>query len=147
MNAACILAVAGIVQAAAAASGPNVLFVMADDLRPELGAYGCDHIKTPHLDAFAADPATTTFDHAYVSVAWCSPSRTAILTSRRPDTSMTWSVTPEEYWRDRGGNFTTIPQYFKDQLGCAVQRTVPARRAAGKHRCAKREVVLQSVPL
>jgi hypothetical protein len=95
----------------------SVLFVMADDLRPELGAYGCAHMITPHLDAFAADPATTVFTRAYVSVAWCSPSRTAILTSRRPDTSMTWSVTPHEYWRQRGGNFTTLPQYFRDELG------------------------------
>ena len=48
----------------------NVLLVMADDLRPELGAYGCSHMWTPHLDAFAADSATAVFDHAYVSVAW-----------------------------------------------------------------------------
>merc|ERR1712232_318584 len=37
------------------------------------------------------------------------------LTSRRPDTSMTWSVVPSEYWRERGGNFTTLPQYFKER--------------------------------
>jgi len=27
---------------------------------------------------------------------------------------MTWSVVPSEYWRERGGNFTTLPQYFKE---------------------------------
>lgn len=48
-------------------------------------------------------------------MAWCSPSRTALLTSRRPDTSRTWSVVPTEYWRDRGGNFSTLPQYFKER--------------------------------
>ena len=67
----------------------------------------------PNLDTFAEDAVV--FENAYVSVAWCSPSRTAILTSRRPDTSMTWSVTPAEYWRVRGGNFTTLPQYFKER--------------------------------
>ena len=78
----------------------------------ELGAYGCEHMHTPHLDALAAD--SVTFTRAYVAVAWCSPSRTALLTSRRPDTSRTWSVNPTEYWRLRGGNFTTLPQFFKD---------------------------------
>lgn len=69
-------------------------------------------MHTPHLDALAAD--SVTFTRAYVAVAWCSPSRTALLTSRRPDTSRTWSVSPSEYWRQRGGNFTTLPQLFKD---------------------------------
>ena len=48
------------------------------------------------------------------AVAWCCPSRTALLTSRRPDTSRVWSVVPDEYWRERtpGGNFSTLPQVF-----------------------------------
>ena len=29
---------------------PNVLFLMADDLRPELGCYGVKHAPTPNLD-------------------------------------------------------------------------------------------------
>jgi arylsulfatase A-like enzyme len=97
-----------------------VLLIVADDMRPELGCYGCAHMKTPHIDALAADAVT--FTAAYVAVAWCSPSRTALLVSRRPDTSRTWSVSPSEYWRQRGGNFTTLPQLFKSQgfetLGC-----------------------------
>ena len=31
----------------------NVLFVIVDDLRPELGCYGSHEIKTPNFDAFA----------------------------------------------------------------------------------------------
>ena len=91
----------------------DVLMIAIDDMRPELGCYGCGHMKTPHMDALAAD--SMVFDQAYVAVAWCSPSRTALLTSRRPDTTRTWSVVPAEYWRDRGGNFTTIPQYFRER--------------------------------
>ena len=90
----------------------SVLMIAADDMRPELGAYGCSHMKTPHLDSLAADGVV--FDRAYVAVAWCSPSRTALLTSRRADTSRTWSVVPTEYWRERGGNFTTLPQVFRE---------------------------------
>jgi iduronate 2-sulfatase len=87
--------------------------IAADDMRPELGCYGCTHMKTPHLDALAQD--SLVFDRAYVAVAWCSPSRTALLTSRRADTSRTWSVVPTEYWRQRGGNFTTLTQHFVER--------------------------------
>ena len=54
------------------------------------------------MDSLSADVNTVTFDAAYVAVAWCSPSRTAFLTSRLPDTSMTWSVVPTEYVRVLG---------------------------------------------
>src|SRR5215471_4814 len=40
----------------------NVLFLISDDLRPELGSYGNRLIKTPNLDALAA--RGTRFDHA-----------------------------------------------------------------------------------
>ena len=32
---------------------PNILFVIVDDLRPEMGCYGNPDIQTPHFDAFA----------------------------------------------------------------------------------------------
>ena len=32
----------------------NVLFLMADDMRPELGCYGVKEVKTPNIDRFAA---------------------------------------------------------------------------------------------
>ena len=59
----------------AAAALRSVLLIMADDLRPELGAYGCEHMHTPSLDAFAAEPETVVFDRAYVSVAWWVPTQ------------------------------------------------------------------------
>lgn len=36
-------------------SKPNVLFIAIDDLRPELGCYGNDHIKSPNLDKLASE--------------------------------------------------------------------------------------------
>ena len=42
----------------------NVIMLVADDMRPELGCYGCNHMKTPHLDSLAADAVV--FDRAYV---------------------------------------------------------------------------------
>ena len=45
---------------------PNVLFIMADDLRPELGCYGVKAIKTPHIDRLAE--SSLLFQNAYCNV-------------------------------------------------------------------------------
>lgn len=42
----------------------------------------------------------------------CAPSRNSFLTSRRPDTVKLYDF--YSYWRDVAGNFTTLPQYFKE---------------------------------
>ena len=44
---------------------PNVLFIMADDLRPQLGLYG-HRAYTPNLDALAE--RGTTFERAYAQI-------------------------------------------------------------------------------
>lgn len=47
-------------------------------------------------------------------VSLCMPSRTAFLTSRRPDTTRNY-VIGHEYWRTTGGpNATSLPQHFKE---------------------------------
>ena len=60
----------------------NVLFIAIDDLRPELGCYGETHIKSPHLDAFAATGIR--FDRHYAQFPTCGASRFSMLTGRRP---------------------------------------------------------------
>ena len=89
----------------------DVLFIAVDDLRTQLGAYGHQSAKTPHIDALASK--SLVFDRAYCQVAVCSPSRTSLLTGRRPDTNHVWKISPDEYWRTFT-NATTIPQYFKE---------------------------------
>ncbi len=52
---------------------PNILMVISDDLRPEIGLYGPnDTVHTPNLDKFGADPRTTVFTNAFVqqAVSW-----------------------------------------------------------------------------
>ena len=51
----------------------NVLFVMADDLRPELGCYGVKDIHTPHIDHFAS--YSMVFDNAYCNAPVSGASR------------------------------------------------------------------------
>ena len=67
----------------AAAGRMNVLFIMADDYRFELGAFGSPAL-TPNLDRLAARGIS--FTRAYCQQALCNPSRSSMLTGLRPDT-------------------------------------------------------------
>ena len=127
----------------------NVLFIMADDMRPTLGCYGDPIVKSPNIDQLASK--SKVFLQAYAQVSWqtvikicrllflsgswlgnlrvslpgvldlpfnlqqavCGPSRTSMLTSRRPDTTRLYDF--NSYWRVHAGNYTTLPQYFKSQ--------------------------------
>lgn len=62
---------------------PNVLFIMVDDLRPELGAYDHHVVKTPNIDEFAEK--ATVFTNAYVNVPVCGASRASMMTGIRPN--------------------------------------------------------------
>jgi len=64
------------------------------------------------MDALAKE--SVVFDHMYTGLALCAPSRTIFLTSRRPDTSRVWTISAQQYWRRSGGNFTSLPQHFKE---------------------------------
>ncbi|KAK7097223.1 iduronate 2-sulfatase-like [Littorina saxatilis] len=94
----------------ASKSKPNVLFLVADDLRPKLGCYGDTNMVTPNLDNLAS--RSVMFRQAFAQVALCAPSRTSFLTGRRPDTTRVYDL--HDYWRTVAGNFTTLPQYFKN---------------------------------
>ncbi len=87
---------------------PNVLFLIVDDLRPELGCYGRNEIKSPNIDRIAKNGVV--FDRAYVQQAVCSPSRTSVMTGMRPDTTKVWDlVTP---FRVAQPNVVTLQQNF-----------------------------------
>ena len=90
----------------------NVLFIVSDDLRPALGSYGDAVVKTPNLDKLAQ--RSVRFTTAAAQQAVCAPSRTSFLTGRRPDTTKLLSNKKATYWRDNAGNFTSLPQHFKD---------------------------------
>lgn len=110
---ACLLAIlllAATSTRVAGADRPNVLFLMSDDLRPELGCYGHAQVKTPHIDALAA--AGVRFERAYVQFPLCNPSRSSMLTGRYPTTT---GVLDNRAWF--GGlhpEFVSLPRHFKD---------------------------------
>ena len=60
----------------------NVLFIMADDLRPELGCYGVREIKTPNIDRLAQ--SALLFRNAYCNVPVSGASRASLLTGVLP---------------------------------------------------------------
>lgn len=61
--------------AAANAQPRNVLLLVADDVRQDLGCYGSKAARTPRLDRLAAEG--TRFTDAFSTTASCSSSRAA----------------------------------------------------------------------
>jgi iduronate 2-sulfatase len=90
-------------------SGYNVLFIAVDDLRPELGCYDVPMIQSPHIDRLAEEGLL--FRRAYCQQAVCSPSRTSLLTGRRPDNTQVYDL--NTHFRDTIPDVVTLPEYFK----------------------------------
>ncbi|XP_061690226.1 iduronate 2-sulfatase isoform X2 [Syngnathoides biaculeatus] len=107
----CLIVLLHALVAVAIKERQNVLFIIADDLRTSLGCYGDATVKSPNIDQLASK--SHVFLKAFAQQAVCAPSRTSMLTSRRPDTTRLYDF--KSYWRVHAGNYTTLPQYFKSQ--------------------------------
>ena len=57
---------------------PNILWIMAEDMGPELGVYGEPEVRTPNLDELARGGMV--FDKAFTTAPICSISRSALAT-------------------------------------------------------------------
>ena len=96
---------------AAAEGRPNVLFIAIDDLNDWVGCLGgYPGVKTPHLDALAAQGAL--FTHAYCPAPLCNASRASLMTGIRPSTSGIYSN--DQPWRKSSvlEEAVSIPQHF-----------------------------------
>ena len=118
-----------------AADRPNFVIFIADDMAWEdCGAYGHPSIRTPNIDALAANGMR--FDRAYLTCSSCSPSRCSIMTGRYPHstgagelhlplpaehTMFTKPLMDSGYWTAAVGKW---------HLGAAVAKQVNYRKAA-----------------
>jgi arylsulfatase A len=67
--------------AGAESAKPNVVFILADDLGyAELGCYGQQKIKTPHIDQLAREGMK--FSQHYTGAPVCAPARCVLLTGK-----------------------------------------------------------------
>lgn len=79
---------------------PNIIFILADDLGyADLGAYGQEHIRTPHLDKMAQEGLV--FTRFYAGSTVCAPSRSSLLTGQhtgRTPIRGNKEIRPEGQW-------------------------------------------------
>jgi len=73
------------------AERPDILILFSDQHGRLAGCYGDPVVRTPHLDALAAEGVT--FDSAYCPSPICLPSRMSLLTGRMPHRQACWTNT------------------------------------------------------
>ncbi len=113
---ACFLAWAGALPAQSP-SPRNVLFIIADDLNCNIGAYGHYLVQTPNIDRLAEQGRR--FDNAFCNFPLCGPSRASMMTGLYPD--QTGHHRLRDLIRDHVPNAVTLSQAFHNQ-GYATAR-------------------------
>ena len=103
------MALAAVCAAGAAEKRPNVLFLCMDDLKPELGCYGAEQMKTPNIDRLAQGGMQ--FQHHYVQQAVCACSRVSMFCGLRPDTTRIWDL--KHHARTENPTVFTMQEFFK----------------------------------
>lgn len=109
----------------------NVLFLVVDDMRPNIGAYNASFAYTPNMDRLASEG--TTFTRAYANYAYCSPSRNSFMTGRVPDVTRAYNFINHFREEGIGNEWRTLPEYFKEfgyttlMAGKVFHRGLPPR--------------------
>jgi arylsulfatase A-like enzyme len=93
-----------------AAEKMNVLLIISDDMRTELGCYASSLAKTPNLDKLA--DSGVRFDKAYCQYPLCNPSRVSMLTGRHPGS--TGVLGNRTWFGDKHPEFVSLPKHFKN---------------------------------
>ncbi|EMI52281.1 arylsulfatase A [Rhodopirellula sallentina SM41] len=99
------------------AKRPNVIFFLTDDLGyADVSCYGATKVKTPNIDALAADGIRFTDFHTGASI--CSPSRACFLTGAYPQRcGLYMGINPirDEHWfLGLNPNEITLAEQFKN---------------------------------
>jgi arylsulfatase A-like enzyme len=96
---------------AAEPARPNILFIAIDDQNDWIGCLGGHpQVQTPNIDALAA--RGTLFANAHCQSPLCNPSRTSLLTGRRPSTTGIYGLAP--WFRDVDAlkDIVSLPQHL-----------------------------------
>lgn len=140
-----LLALALAAAAPAAANPPNILFILAEDIGPDLGCYGTPLVRTPRLDALAARGVR--YQHCFTTAPVCSASRSALMTGMYATTigahnHRTWSWNkrplPEgvrtimDYFRSAGYFTCNLSSGTKEKDPVTGERLPTGARGAGK---------------
>ena len=88
----------------------NVLFIVVDDLRPQLGCYGHRQMLSPNIDRLAGEGVL--FSRAYCQVPVCGASRASVMTGVRPARNR---FVNHKTWADKDvPNALSCPKHFKN---------------------------------
>jgi arylsulfatase A-like enzyme len=112
---------------AAAATKPNIIFVLTDDFGwGDLGSYGGKFVPTPNLDRMAKEGIR--FTQFYVASPICSPSRVGCTTGMFP---ARWRIT--SFLQERKGNAACEQADFLDPQAPSVARLLKSGGYATAH--------------
>jgi len=88
----------------------NVLAIVMDDLRPQLGCYGRSDMISPHIDRLATE--ATLFEQAYCQVPICGASRASFLSGLRSSRTIFGSAYNASKDKD-APDLLSLPATFK----------------------------------
>ncbi|TKG90425.1 DUF4976 domain-containing protein [Puteibacter caeruleilacunae] len=92
---------------------PNILWIVADDLGPDLGCYGTPLIHTPNIDKLADQ--SIRFENCFTVTAVCSPSRSSLVTGMYPvSINCHQHRTRNEVKKPLPQNVKVITEYFEE---------------------------------
>ncbi len=117
----------------AGGSRPNILWILSEDISPDLSCYGTEGVQTPNLDKLAGQGIR--FTNAFTTAPVCSTSRSAMITGM-----FQTSIGAHNHRSHRDDGYTLpepvrlITEYFRDAgyFTANVKTAAPGVKGSGK---------------